>query len=369
MPDGSLKQVERIDRSKEASKNRLKEAMAQLAEEIHAGEISPDTRMVKIAWLWFDELERESKLSGRSVNTVRIYRSTLTNWVLRAVGELQARELRVTICDRLIKKAHETKSYDTAKTVRAVLSGVCGYAVRHGAMGSNPVSSVGRLARGSQKEVLALTLEQRIELLAKLEEFGTKKQTDSCGRSLGSRGQVWLALPDIVRCMLATGVRLGEVLALSGNEIDTLQRTVAVDYHLVRVKGEGLVRVPNRKGNAAGLILRVPDWSVETFRQRQLIASEGPLFAAWNGGWLDPSNVINRLSEAMEAVGYGWVTSHVFRKTVATVLDEADLPTSAIADQLGNTQKVTDMHYRKRRVANEATATALESMVEEGPAA
>ena len=33
------------------------------------------------------------------------------------------------------------------------------------------------------------------------------------------------------------------------------------------------------------------------------------------------------------------------------------------------TQKVTDKHYRERRVANEATAAALESMIEEGPAA
>jgi hypothetical protein len=47
------------------------------------------------------------------------------------------------------------------------------------------------------------------------------------------------------------------------------------------------------------------------------------------------------------------------------VLDEADLPLSTIADQLGNTQKVADKHYRKRRVANEASAAALEDMFDE----
>ncbi|WP_162788770.1 hypothetical protein [Amycolatopsis albispora] len=50
--------------------------------------------------------------------------------------------------------------------------------------------------------------------------------------------------------------------------------------------------------------------------------------------WLDPSNVIHRLKEAFTECGYGWVTSHVFRKTVATVLDEANLPTGAIADSV-----------------------------------
>jgi integrase len=69
----------------------------------------------------------------------------------------------------------------------------------------------------------------------------------------------------------------------------------------------------------------------------------------------------------MEVAGYGWVTSHVFRKTVATVLDEANLPITAIADQLGNTRAVAERHYRKRRVANQASADALEGMLGEDP--
>jgi integrase len=77
----------------------------------------------------------------------------------------------------------------------------------------------------------------------------------------------------------------------------------------------------------------------------------------------DPSNVIHRVREAFTEIGYGWVTSHVFRKTVASVIDEADLPLSAIADQLGNTQTVADKHYRRRRAANEATTDALETML------
>jgi integrase len=59
--------------------------------------------------------------------------------------------------------------------------------------------------------------------------------------------------------------------------------------------------------------------------------------------------VIHRIQEAFAEAGYGWVTSHVFRKTVGSVLGQADLPLSAIADQLGNTQKGADKHYRKRR--------------------
>ncbi|WP_103335199.1 hypothetical protein [Amycolatopsis sp. CA-126428] len=53
----------------------------------------------------------------------------------------------------------------------------------------------------------------------------------------------------------------------------------------------------------------------------------------------------------------------MFRKTVGTVLDEADLPITAIADQLGNTPAVAERHYRKQRVANVGNAAALEAMM------
>lgn len=369
MADGRIKTVSRIGGSKTNAENRLKEAMTTLAAEVRGGEISGDTRMKRIAEMWTAELDREAKLGDRSPNTVRHYRGQLKNWVLPAVGELQARELTVTWCDRLVKKVHDATSHDTAKSVRAVLTGLCGYAVRHGAMTVNPAKSIGRLARGEEKEVVALNQEQRNDLLAKLERLAEKKRTDAKGRQLGPRAQVWQDLPDIVRTMLATGVRLGELLALTGDDVDPQERIVAVGNHLIRVTGVGLVRVANRKGNRPGLLLRVPKWSVPMLRARKLASGGGPLFQAWNGDWLDPSNTINRVREALDEVGYGWVTSHVFRKTVASVLDDADLPLSAIADQLGNTQKVADKHYRKRRVANEASATALESMFDAAPGA
>jgi integrase len=365
MGNGHSKRVSRRGPTRTAATNRLKDAMANLASEVRGDMISSTTRITRIAHLWHEELEREAKVGDRSANTVRNYWSAWTNWVLPATGELQARELTVTTCDKLVKKAHDARSYDTAKSVRAVLGGICAYAVRHGAMTINPVRSVGRLARGQRKEVVALSLSQRQDLLAKLDELALRKQVDTCGRRLGRRGRVWLELPDVVRAMLATGVRLGELLALSGEDIDPTKRTVSIGCHLVRVTGVGLVRVPNRKGNGRGLLLRVPQWSVSMLRRRKSAVGSGPLFATGNGTWLDPSNVIHRIREGFADCGYEWVTSHVFRKTVAAVLDEADLPLTAIADQLGNTPGVTETHYRPPKVTNDASAAALEGMISE----
>ncbi|MEU6643429.1 site-specific integrase [Saccharomonospora sp. NPDC046836] len=325
--------------------------------------IQAEHRFVYVAEKWCKELDEAAELGGLSYNTVRTYRGSLKNWVLPALGNLQMREVTVTACDKLAKRALAQASYDTAKTVKAVMNGVCAYAVRHDAILINPVQSVGRLTRGGSKEVLALDRDQRKDLLSKLRDYGPTRQNDASGRSLGVRGQVWLDLPDIMEAMLSTGVRLGELLALHSPEVDPQAATVNVNHRLIRITGQGLVRQPHRKSSRTGLLLKVPQWSIPMWSSRKLASDNGPLFHSFTGEHLDPANVINRISEAMNAVGYGWVTSHVFRKTVGTVLDEAGLSTTAIADQLGNTRAVAERHYRRPRAANQANADALEDMM------
>jgi integrase len=208
--------------------------------------------------------------------------------------------------------------------------------------------------------VVALTPAQVADIRVKLHGFAETKQVDAKGRSVGSRGKVWYDLEDIVDAMLSTGGRIGEVLACDGEDVHATEQEVILAHHVVRISGEGLVRQELRKGNEEGLVLAVPAWSVPMWRRRKLASGGGKLFPSWNGEWLDPSNVIGRLKEALTAIGYGWLTSHVLRKTAAKVLDDANLPTSAIADQLGNSQKVVEKHYRRKRASNQAAAAALE---------
>jgi integrase len=55
--------------------------------------------------------------------------------------------------------------------------------------------------------------------------------------------------------------------------------------------------------------------------------------------------LIKRIKTAFAECGYGWIISHVFRKAVASLLDDAGLPIGDIADQLGNTRTVAEQHY------------------------
>jgi integrase len=170
--------------------------------------------------------------------------------------------------------------------------------------------------------------------------------------------------------MLATGVRIGEALAVYWSDVDLDGCTVRIDHTVLRVKGEGLRRFPTK--TAAGeRTLPLPGWVVTMLRERRAIdlADDGPVFPDSLGGLRDPSNTMADLRDARGTEGFAWVTSHVFRKTAATILDEAGLTARVIADQLGHSKpSMTQDVYLARKVVDPATAEALErAAVKEPP--
>ena len=86
------------------------------------------------------------------------------------------------------------------------------------------------------------------------------------------------------------------------------------------------------------------------------------VFTSPQGLLRDPSNTQADLRKVLGRLGYGWVTSHVFRKTVATLLHEAEVTTRKIADQLGQAQVSVTQDYLGRKIASEDAARVLEAI-------
>jgi integrase len=57
----------------------------------------------------------------------------------------------------------------------------------------------------------------------------------------------------------------------------------------------------------------------------------------------DRSNTATDLRDALDPLSFDWVTSHTFRKTAATLLDESGLSVRETADQLGHPKRQHDL--------------------------
>lgn len=348
--DGVTRRVERYGKTETGAKSRLKEALRDRGRVDVDAEITSDTKVKAIAESWFAGIQSAVDEGRRSPNTARLYRDRLDNQVLPALGELRAREVSVSRVDRLVITTKERHGTATAKAVRTVVSGVLGLAVRHDAMPVNVVAGVGRIEGASTGVARALTVEQAVDLRAKIAVHPKAVEWD---------------LPDFTDMMLATGLRIGETSAIVWDALDLDVGTVEVRGTVIRVTGKGLWIKPKPKSKSGWRTLELSTWAVEMLRARQVedMCSTDPVFTAPMGGLRDPSNTNADLRVVFDDAGYTWVTSHVYRKTVATLMDESNLPARVIADQLGHAKvSMTQDVYLGRKAAKTGAAAVLEPL-------
>ncbi|UUV34416.1 tyrosine-type recombinase/integrase [Amycolatopsis roodepoortensis] len=375
--NGRLKPVKRHGPSAAAAERRLKKAMTELANEAAGQKITGDTRFSILIKRWLADFERKVNRGERAHKSLYDYQDSAAH-LERELGDLTCREAEnVGICNDALKRIRDTTAkskrskgkggYAATKRTRTVLTNICTLGVIEGAMETNPGKSVERVEQSVEaaldaQDVKVLEPEVRQEFLTKLRKYCDSAK-DAKGK--GVRGQAWADLPDTVEAMLATGGRPGEILALTGPDVDAAERTSYIGWHLVRVEGQGIVRKRGRKRGGRPVRPKYPSWAAPMFSRRKLAAGEGPLFPTWNGQWQDPGNVAKRIRIACDAIGYGWLKSMMLRHTVGTHLGDSGLSNEHVADQLGNTPDVVQRHYRRPKITNEKIADALENLLDD----
>ena len=346
--DGQVRALERRAASKTAAERALKLALRDRTPAQARGELTADSRVSVLAEAWY------AGLTDLSPITMQAYRDRLDRQLLPRLGQLRIRELSVGTLDRHLRGITDTHGVATGRMCRSVLSGMCTLAARHDALAQNPVRALGPVTGRAKTAPRALTVPQLRQLRAALSYDEQAIARD---------------VPDLVSFLMATGLRIGEACGLAWNAVDLDAGTVQVRATAVRVRGQGLI-VKSTKTDAGTRTLVLPRWCTAMLRERAIrldLAEDGrgarPVASAPLGGWRDPSNTLVDLRDAFAAAGFDWVTTHTFRKTVATLMDHAGLASRAAADQLGhaNTSMTTDVYFGLK-VAATGAAAVLEAL-------
>jgi integrase len=121
-----------------------------------------------------------------------------------------------------------------------------------------------------------------------------------------------------------------------------------------------VTRVRSKACSIVGL--RPTAWSAYRYQPEKILGAYGTPAAR-------RSEVIELASEAsvpIAADAMAWITSHSFRKTTATILDDAGQTARQIADQLGHARpSLTQDVYMGRKAKNPAAAEALETIADD----
>jgi len=176
---------------------------------------------------------------------------------------------------------------------------------------------------------------------------------------------------------VATGARLGELLALSWDEVDLEAGTVTIRRSLHRIAGRWVVSEPKTRAGVRTIAL--PQEAQQALRrqkrmQAQLRLKAGPawegtglVFTGERGQPLCQSTVQHALRRECQRLGLPPMTPHGLRHLHASLLLEAGLPVPQVAQRLGHaTPQVTMSVYahalnRSDREAAEVLQRAMGS--------
>jgi integrase len=337
--DGTVTQIARFRPTKTEAVSALKLAITQ-RQDPTASAVTGHMRVKALIEVYLEDVAARPSLAPSSRER---YAKLAVDLIRPGIGDLQVREITVPAINRFLAAIARKHGYGTAKMARSVLSGMVQLAIDHGALRDNPVRQARRLEAPRRRSPRALSVLEHAELLDRVAADPKAHEMD---------------LVDLIEFLSATGARIGEASAVG-------QRHLDLDAGVVEIAAtttDGCIQEWT-KTDAGWRVLALPPHVVATLRRRiadPAIHTDEVLFPSPLGRVRNRSNTTGELRRLFDRVGFDWVTSHTFRKTVATRLDEAGISARQVADQLGhrNPSMTTDV-YMGRKTTVAAAATIL----------
>ncbi|OCF90987.1 tyrosine-type recombinase/integrase [Nocardia brasiliensis] len=332
---------------------------------------------------------------GRASATVERY-DLVAEMFDTAFGGRRLLEVTTSAIEAFLNDLGEAKGPGTMRTGRIVLSGMFRYAVRKDALSVNPVRE-SKLAQNVEAKgrtggsrditvdelrfILAAVRTSEVACPRKLSRAERNRKTPVKSYTPPTVAEYCESadLADWVTLLAGTGLRRSQAAGLLWSDINLERRTLRTSGKVVRVKGDGLVRVvsdddPKNRSGAIAL----PDFVVEMLKLRRKELAARKLASRPTGGdaldlvfpsavWTlrDPQNLGHEWQRVREALGIpDDVTAHSFRGAVATILDDAGLSARVTADVLGHVDPaMTQRRYMARGRVHHAAADALNRAV------
>lgn len=317
------------------------------------GSITGTTLLGDLLTRYIERCRADGDLAPKSVDT---YEATIKTVGPRFVG-IRVSEADPGLLNDILKGIRRDHGATRERHTKVALNAVMTDAVMAGAIGTNPVREIAprRLKKTEKNRVKGapgLGVDQVRALLIAVEASEACEQKD---------------LRDPVIMLAATGLRRGELLALRWEDIDLDGRVATVCGSIVRLKGKGLVRQDFTKGGDDRQVA-LPQFAVEALHRRKgdplRSGTAGVIFPSSTGTLRDPDNFGKQWREVREDLQLPDVTSHSFRKTVATLIDDGGLSARIAADQLGHARvSMTTDTYMSRGHVHTEVADVLDRAV------
>jgi len=360
--DGVLRVYSKSGRTKTDARNNLTSFFSEHGGSFGDALVQPTTTVAQLVEIWL-AAEAKSDDAPRQ-ETLAKYATNLANLLdprknAQPLGAYEIRRVRPAIVTAALDGLPST---DMKRKARGNLKRVFDLAVYHEAIPDNPAEKTPTIAKvKSPVETIQI---------ADIEVIRVKVREWSVGAN--RPGPKNHDMPDLVDLLLATGLRIGEVIGLRWSDIDLIpdgsdgwKPTLSVTGK-ISANGRAVREDWTKTGNGIRTFV-LPAFAVAMLRVRKVRQQPNPIdavFATRKGTWYSTSNMQRAWGKIRDSAGLPeleGVTFHTFRRTVATQID-AVLDAERAAGQLGHgSTAVTEASYINRSpvVVDASAATEL----------
>lgn len=318
--DGKRRQVERTAPTKAKAENALLEALTKIQTPAAHGATMKGAMTVSELADAYMVAQEKAKLSP---NTLRAYRQYLKP-VNARLGALLVSQVKTMRVQSFMDEVSVTNGAGMASGCRTVLSGMFQLAIRNDLITINPVRAVKGAKQSGDRAAVALEPADVERMMTAIRRNPDLVKRDFC---------------DLWEFISLVGCRIAEACALTEERVDLAKGTVKLGPSVAKEAGAPPFIYEDAKTKKSNRTIVVPARAIQIIERRLATrpwTQEGAIFPDPLGKLYAPSKVEQIWARNRAAIGFPTFTSHGFRKTVATVLDDAGMTARDIAEYLGH---------------------------------
>lgn len=251
------------------------------------------------------------------------------------IGQITTNRITVFLNDIAIKRDKKTgkplkpKQYykdSYVQSIYSVLTRILNYAISNGWIKENPCYNAIKPRKNPRKKLKPLEIDQIKDILKKTSEYTTYNA--------------------IIQFQIYTGMRIGETLALTWDDIDFKNREININKTVNYTKDEFIVGPPKTENSYRTLGMNNSIYNLlqmtkkeQNERKHQLknkYEDHNLVFSQVTGNYIFRTEINNRLRRIKKGTDYEYITVHFLRHANATLLLNNGVDIKIVSSHLGH---------------------------------
>lgn len=286
------------------------------------------------------------------------YQSYFDRYILPNLGGMKIKDISTVSCQQFLMKMYtsgrtrnvEKKgkglSAKTVKDIKIALQTCLQKAEDEGLIDSNPCRKV-QLPKEAPKEMQTLKANELGAFLQETKDSGCY---------------------EFYILEITTGLRLGEILALTWDDLNIKNKTISVNKQVQRIGSELKITTPKTASSIRTVALCDECFNqLILLRSRQRLDTKLIFPSPITGGLRDPSSVTRKLHRMQKRAGVPQIRFHDLRHSFATLSLEQGMDIKTVSHMLGHTDAGFTMNTYMHVTDNmqQTVANAMQSLITE----